>query len=104
MSPLLSKDTNPSDLVWNKYVRVGEKIAYDDPRKDHAKIAKENNLGTPINDGIRQRLVDDAGVIRPTGEKICFEGHSSTCKIEGQKPKEKTSEVAQSLLGKERVY
>ena len=83
-------------------MRDGERIAFD--RKQHWMIAKEFNLGKPLNDpedDLVKRLVDDAGnVFRDDDGTLVFSDKSSTCRLRNpQEAKSVTKQVAEKITG-----
>lgn len=98
----MTPDTDPRKLFFHKFIRVGNRIFYDEPLKDHSKIADEN--GVP-------HLVNDAGYVEPVGKfpyperRVKFVLKTQTCFISGD-PKEarqETVKVAGGILGNEHV-
>jgi len=106
MSPLLGPSATNEELMDKKYVRVGGQIAYaDDGLQHHDSIAcRYLPEGKKALDG--KPVVDDTGTITLYKEKLYFAGMPPvTCKIktELKEAREKTKEVASTILGTERV-
>lgn len=100
--PLLGPESLPGSM--SKFVRNGNVIAFDEPDKPHAAIAKEFKLGEPsgfILAGIEEMIIDDAGTVSRRGEVLCFSSLSSTCELreDDLAVREQTVQVAQAITG-----
>lgn len=100
--PILGLESLPASL--SKFVRNGDAIAFDEPNKSHADIAKEYKLGEPSGffiAGIEEMVVDDAGTVSRSGEVLRFSSLSSTCELRGDPilARDQTVQVAQAIAG-----
>lgn len=101
--PLLGPESLP--INTSKFVRNGKVIAFDEPDKPHAVIAKESELGEPSGfflAGIEEMIVDDAGTVSRRGEILSFTSLSSTCELREEDliaAREQTVQVARTITG-----
>lgn len=106
MTPILDNSIVVEESDEIKYVRVGDSIALHDEGEfpSHDLIAIKYFPDVKRSEG--KPLVDDAGTVTLYQEKIFFAGMQSiSCKTENDlhQAREKTKEVAISILGPERV-
>ena len=106
MSPLLGPSATNEELMDKKYVRVRGQIAYaDNGLQHHVSIAYRYFPDAKISPEDKP-VVDDTGTITLYKEKLYFTGMPPvTCKIKTElnEAREKTKEVASTILGTERV-
>ena len=110
MAPILDPSlvVRPDDEI--KYVRSGDVVALQDRgdlyTANHDGIARKYFPGIEINRGTGKPIVDDAGFVSLHQEKIYFAGRPITsCETLSnlKNARQKTKEVAVSILGAERV-
>lgn len=102
MSPRLERETNLEDTFFNKFLRNGEEIIFEEPGKEHFQIAREHGFGPSVDDG---------GYIEPEGKfpfpdpKIKFTQTTGTCYVRGNKleARKRTIQVAKGILGDDKV-
>ncbi len=84
MSPILEKERQlEPGCELKKFVRNGGEVAYDNT-KPHSRIATEHDLGELLEEGGKERLVDDAGFLgRVLSGRYFIDGSSSTCSLRG---------------------
>lgn len=105
MSPLLERGTTPAQADHKKFVRTGSIIAYDDPEKEHADIAREHELVKSVSGGNTPH-VDDGGLTDTAfNDKLAFFSHTNTCIVDGDRKeqREETIRVAKEILGDDKV-
>ena len=77
MSPMLEGELPAGSY---KFVRDGDRIAYDEPIVRHDKIAQKYRLGTQDNNGYL--FVDDGGYISAiTPKLVVVDESTTTCKL-----------------------
>lgn len=110
MAPIADGFETNDQLAGKKYVRVGEKIAYQDldPKKDtHLHIAWDYFPDQQMDEDSLKLIVDDKGEIL-VDEKgnLMFTGRQEgTVLVQGDhtEARSQTIEVARKLFGTERV-
>jgi hypothetical protein len=98
---ILERDLKLGDESY-KFVRQGDKIAYDIMGISHAEIASSHGLVKNYQDG--KPLVDDAGYLASGWHgALIFTGKSLKCNIAGnpQETRQETLRIAASITGLE---
>ena len=105
MSPLLERGTTPALADHKKFVRTGSVIAYDDPEKEHADIARDHALVKRTSGGNTPH-VDDGGLTDASfDDRLAFFSDTATCIVDGDRneQREETIRLAKEILGDDKV-
>jgi hypothetical protein len=103
MSPKLEKEKPPLNVLV-RFVRDGEKVAWEDPDQfTHTQIAEEHQLGQPTKPGsLAKRVAGDAGLLANMGKEYLITGDSGAVVPRGnaQQAREETAKVVAKATGK----
>ena len=105
MSPLLERETTPAQADHKKFVRTGSVIAYDDPAKEHADIARDHAL-VKSTSGNNTPHIDDGGLTDVDyNDRLAFFSYTSSCIVDGDRKqqREETLRIAKEILGEDKV-
>lgn len=105
MSPLFSSDSALEPGENYKFVRDGDKVAYETRKSRHSNIARANNIGDDdldLKNDLASRRLDDAGWLKLRGEIIIVWASSSSCQLRGEheEARTKTCEVISKITGR----
>ena len=99
MTPFIDREP-PEQGQEYKFVRAGNRVAYDTTDKEHLTIASEHDLGKPFG---ARRIVDDGGHITRTQTIYKVGGRTHSCELKGrpESTRKKTLKVIEESTGVE---